>query len=116
MNTRHILLAASHYNDSGSSLAPVLRTAVGLACSYERPRISVLLHGDAVRAARICSNPDWTTRYQVSARAHAIDIFVEAASLESRGLKASDMVNGVKIVNAQEVAEQWLLADLQVRV
>ena len=116
MKVRHVLLAACHYDDSGSCLAPVLRTAVGMACSYERPRVTVVLHGDAVRAARSCSNPDWTRRYLVSAQAHSIDIFVEKESLEARGLKSSDLVAGMKVVDAAELCEEWLLSDVQVRI
>ena len=116
MKSRKILLTASDYSASGSCLAPLLRMAIGLACSFKRPRVTIVLQGEAVRCARLIANPDWTHRYQTSAKAHSIELLVEKQSLESRGLKASDLVAWTTVVDINEVAEQWHMADLQVKV
>jgi len=90
--------------------------AVGLACSYKRPKVTIVLHGDAVRCARLTANPDWTNRYQVSAKAHAVEVLIEKESLDARGLTSADLVGLIKVVDCAEVAEQWQLADVQVRI
>lgn len=116
VKSRRILLTASDYSEAGPCLAPALRMAIGLACSFKRPRVTIVLHGEAVRSARIIANPAWTHRYQASAKAHSIELLVEKQSLESRGLEASDLVEWTKIVDIKEVSEQWQMADLQVKI
>jgi len=54
--------------------------------------------------------------YQTSAKAHAIEVLVEKESLEARGLVAEDLLGLVKVVNCAEVADQWQMADVQVRI
>ena len=113
---RHIILSCSDYLASGPNLVKLLRTAIGLACSYKRPRVSVVLLGDAVRCARSCAHPEWTRRYLRSADIHQVELWVEEESLTSRQLKLADMTQGCESVSSSELADRWLSADLQVRI
>jgi hypothetical protein len=113
---RRILLSASDHSAAGTCMAPVLRMAIGLACSYRRPKVTIVLHGDAVRCARTSANPEWTRRYQVSAGIHSIEVLIEKESLQARGLELSDLLPMIKLISGAELAEQWQLADVQVRI
>lgn len=113
---KSIVLSVSRISFSESSLAEVLRVAVGLSAGSVGHKVAVVFWGDGVvqslkehmRLACVC--------YFKSAVAHGVEFFVDDISVGLRGLEQGQMIEGFSAVSREDLIKKLHDADVHLRM